>query len=104
MPIREVLYTQEEPGPSKEMSDIQLSDPREITERPVVQTKREAQKEADEFLTLNQASRECGMSRGLFKKLMILCNFPVLNIGKKIILIRRSDLQRWIQIVRSIFE
>ena len=98
MPIREILYDPSEPVQEKE-EEVTL--PPMVP--PVVQTKQEAQKEAEEFLTLEQASKECGLSRGLFKKLVPLCNFPKIQVGKKIILIKKSDLLRWIQVVKSVF-
>ena len=97
MPIHEIVYDPEEtPQPKEEVTNPPMSP-------PIVQTKKEALKEAEQFLTLEQASKECGLSRGLFKKLVPLCNFPKIQVGKKIVLIKKSDLLRWINVVKSVF-
>ena len=94
MPIREIVYEQAEEKPEENPEEFRP---------PIVQTKKEARKEAEEFLTLQQASKECGMSRGIFKKLVELSDFPMLKVGPKIRLVRRMDLDRWLRAIKSVF-
>ena len=56
----------------------------------------------EEWLTINQASKVCQLKRGVLKNMISFSRMPVLRSGK-MILVRRSDLERWVTAIQSIF-